>query len=663
MNSCYSSANVPHEGRSNAESSAGVPNEGGLAKLRSSGSPVFTFTPYNDEQIEMRKNMILQNLVFPKEKICQETELYIHTQAGTLSAAEAGQYVLDAGCEVDFLTYFNSFSAGKWRKYTTVHEVACTFKYQGDCEISLWEAVWDGDGINKRSLNTIKVETWDGSPESQKECRITFSCDKAEGIVYASMEAVSHVVVYSGTYETISETVKNPVELAVGICTYRREAYVTETIAALKQNFIDNDRSPLQGHLHIYVADNGQTLPREELSGAYIQVMKNKNAGGAGGFGRCMLEAVKAQKEKELTHILLMDDDIVLEPESIYRTYTLLVMLRASLRHAMLGGGLLRLDAPSIQHANGEMWNGGALGFTKQGYDLRQRENVVRNEEDLPVEYNGWWYCCFPLSDGFRGFPLPIFIHRDDIEYGLRFGGKIMTMNGIGVWHSAFENRRTSPMEYYDMRNALITCAIHNPKHSCLHMAKWMWRHMLGQMFRFRTEDQMLTLRAIKDFCQGVKFLKETDPCELHAELLKMGYTLQDMTDELKQLGVDPKDKKTPDAFYEEECFKTKHLLSINGWLLPGRDETVAMPMGKHPDNLYRCKRALLYDPETGNGMYVTRKRKDLIITGWRLLKAGFLLARKYRKAVRDFQKHGKELIRQDFWEAYTGGESTPGDA
>ena len=38
-----------------------------------------------------------------------------------------------------------------------------------------------------------------------------------------------------------------------------------------------------------------------------------------------------------------------------------------------------------------------------------------------------------------------------------------MTMNGIGVWHDAFDNRKASSMEYYDMRNTLIACAIHHP--------------------------------------------------------------------------------------------------------------------------------------------------------------------------------------------------------
>lgn len=520
--------------------------------------------------------MILQNLVFPKENICQETELYIHTQTGRLLAAEAGQYVLDAGCEVDFLTYFNSFSASKWGTYTTAEEVDFVLSCQGSCVVSLWEAVCEGDGLYKRCLRTVEcgaagsTET-EKTPERQTESRLTFSCKELTGIVYAVVKAETKTALYGGYFETTSAVENNPVELAIGICTYRREEFVVKTLDTLRACFLENNQSPLQGHIRVYVSDNGKTLPAEELSDESVRIMKNKNAGGAGGFGRCILEAVKDRERLGLTHILLMDDDIVLEPESLFRTYTMLVSLKPAYTGHMLGGGLLRLDLPSIQHANGEMWNGGTLGFTKRGYDLRQPEAVVRNEEELPAEYNGWWYCCLPLAENFKGLPLPVFIHRDDIEYGLRFDGKLLTLNGIGVWHDAFEHRKASPMEYYDLRNALITCALHNPELSCLHMIKWMWRHLLGQMLRFRTEDQLLTLRGIRDFCKGVRFLKETDPCELHADLMKMGYGMRDVSKDLEELGVDPSAAKpTTENVYREDGFSKKHLLSVNGWLLPG---------------------------------------------------------------------------------------------
>lgn len=594
--------------------------------------------------------MILQHIIFPKKGICEEKELYVHTLAGE-SHQDADNLIVAAGGEVDFFTYFNSFSVEKWKLYTRVPKVQFTLSFQGDCEISLWEAAMMEGRMQTTCLDRRKV-----SATEKTACSLVFSCQEAKGIVYAAVKAAGETLISGGTYETVGEIPLYPVNLEIGICTFRREEFVKKTLDTIRSYVIENSSSPMQGHLHVYVSDNGRTLPVERLSGPYIHVMPNNNAGGAGGFGRCMLEAVRDREQYGLTHLLLMDDDIVLEPETLFRTYALLCTLKPERKEDMLGGGLLRLDIPYIQHANGERWQGGRIGFTKRGYDLRSSADVLRNEEDLPMEYNGWWYSVIPLREGFRGFPLPVFIHGDDIEYGLRFDGRIMTLNGIGVWHDAFDNRKASSMEYYDMRNTLIACAVHHPEFSCLHMVKSVCRHLVGQMLHYREEDQRLTMKGVEDFCKGTSFLKETDPSAYHAEIMKMGYVLADVSDDLERMGVDREAAKpAPGRLYEETGFSKKHLLSVNGWLLPGRKQTLALPMGAHPDALYRCQRALLYDPDTAKGFYVERRRKNLFVTFGRCVKMWWLLATRYKKAVRDFQEHGKELVSREFWENYVG--------
>lgn len=584
--------------------------------------------------------MILQNLVFPKENICNEPELYFHvTTDGKIPA----------GNEADLFTYFNSFSAYKWKMYTTVEQVCFRLRCHGNCEITLWDAkVEDGADPAAHSFASTKHE--EGGAD---EVVLRFSLHDVKGIVYAVIKAESDTVIFGGSFETVHEPVL-PVKIAVGICTFRREEFVKKTLETLKRETLENPDSPLYQNIYVYVSDNGQTLPYEELSNDRIFVMPNRNTGGSGGFGRCMKEAYEAQKKYGLTHILLMDDDIVLEPESLFRTYTLLSFLKEERKGAMLGGGLLRLDIPYIQHANGELWQGGRIGFTKRGYDLRKASYVLQNEENFPMEYNGWWYCCVPLAAQFRGFPLPIFIHGDDIEYGLRFDGNIMTLNGIGVWHDAFDNRKASSMEYYDMRNTLIACAIHHPEYSRLHMIKRVARHLIGQMLHLRVKDQELTMKGVEDFCKGTEFLKELDPTKLHPEIMKMGYAMQDVSDDLRKFGVDvEKTKPQPLHLYEDGGFAKKHLLSVNGWLLPAKKETAVLPMGVHPDTLYRRKTALLYDPDTSRGFYVERKAKDFFATIGRCFKMGWLLAGKYKKTVKDFQENSGELISYDFWKRY----------
>jgi len=47
------------------------------------------------------------------------------------------------------------------------------------------------------------------------------------------------------------------------------------------------------------------------------------------------------------------------------------------------------------------------------------------------------------------------------------------------------------------------------------------------------------------------------------------------------------------------------------------------------------------------------RKAKDFFVTIGRCFKMGWLLAGKYKKTVKDFQKNGAELISYDFWKEY----------
>ena len=82
------------------------------------------------------------------------------------------------------------------------------------------------------------------------------------------------------------------------------------------------EQSILADNIGVFVADNGGTLTESDYPDRGVKVMKNKNVGGTGGFVRCLLEALE-DPDKEWTHILFLDDDIRLEPESIYRTYML----------------------------------------------------------------------------------------------------------------------------------------------------------------------------------------------------------------------------------------------------------------------------------------------------------------------------------------------------
>ena len=87
-----------------------------------------------------------------------------------------------------------------------------------------------------------------------------------------------------------------------------------------------------------------------------------------------------------------------------------------------VGGAIFLLDTPHIQYECGASWNKGVLIPNYHVMDMRNPYMVVCTEcEDVKNEYMGWWYCCMPLELISKdNLPLPVFIHRDDVEYCLR---------------------------------------------------------------------------------------------------------------------------------------------------------------------------------------------------------------------------------------------------
>lgn len=380
--------------------------------------------------------------------------------------------------------------------------------------------------------------------------------DICGGIVFFKLKAEEEVTFYSGSYNT-SQTMANKVHIAVGICTYRREEYINKTLKFLSDAFLHNTESPLYGNLKIYVSDNGKTLDCDMISEQFVMCVHNKNAGGAGGFTRCMIEALKEQEIQNYTHFLFMDDDILLEPEALYRTYTLLCMRNKKYRDASVGGALLRTDFMEIQHACGEYWNNRRTESPKKGYDLSKKYFLLKNEEKIREDYNGWWYCCIPFDEKLvANLPLPVFIHGDDIEYNMRYTKKIMHLDGINVWHDTFENRKASSLEYYNIRNLFIINAIHRPNYNWKQAQKNLFIHMIDQLCKYRYEHKELLIRAVKDFCKGPEFLKKQEPVALHQDIMKMGYKLEDVSSKLDRYKKNWRNEKIE----KSRCIEQKNL-------------------------------------------------------------------------------------------------------
>lgn len=593
----------------------------------------------------------LQHFVWREETQNERDDLYIKwdRQKGEI---KQDKIILHDGDCLSTFTYFNGVYIDKWKEYTEIVLYCIHLQIEGHLKIEVWNAWNDPDGkTEKRMLYAEEVERSERGAWSYQ-----FQASSLRGCIYLKIEAIQASVWYGGslTGEVIPYT--RDVHLAVGICTFRREPYVINNVQ-LMVDAVQCWDALQEDSFGIFVSDNGGTLSPSDFASKGVYLFRNKNVGGSGGFARCMLEAQR-DKQSNWTHMIFMDDDIRLEPEVIYRTYQLFAHSSQRYAGAMLGGSLLRNDFPSIQHAKGECWDVNYVQFVKNGIDLRQEDQLLKNEEEVPIQYNGWWYCGIPFNQGKDNLPLPFFIHMDDIEFGLRHEDTIMTMNGIGVWHDSFENRKASSMEYYDMRNSLIMNAIHLPQYTAGQACKKVFRHLIHQLLKYRYEDQCLTIRGVEDFLRGIDFLKETDPVELHDEIRGEGYVFTDVSATLKQLGVE-QTGLSKDRLYCQYKFDKKHRYSLNGWLLPAKRKLTTLQMGCHATELYRAGTVLYYDPDTGMGFETKRQRKMLFVTLVRYIRVAKLLKKQYAKVAEQYQERYHELTSQIFWKEYLQLEQT----
>lgn len=344
---------------------------------------------------------------------------------------------LRKGDTLDFCTYFNSFSIIKWSKFTTIQNLVLELRIRGNFELIV--TVYSP----AESKPILREVIHDGV-----YCR-SWPIQDLSGYVFGfSLRALTNGAQYcGGTYYGEFAQWQDK-KIGIGICTFKREEYVLRTLRLLEQFKAYNP------WLQVLVVDNGSTLKEYDKDG--IRIIHNRNFGGSGGFTRAMIEYVD---ENQVDYVLLMDDDIVLEPSALERSHSLLCGLKEEYKDSFLSGAMLTMEKPVIQHENTAYWSKFISEVVNKGLDLSAIDNLVKNEatKKHQNQYAGWWYCCIPLERIKKiGYPLPVFIKSDDMEYGIRNRHELLTLNGIGVWHETFSKKMSQTIRFFSDRNSFI---------------------------------------------------------------------------------------------------------------------------------------------------------------------------------------------------------------
>jgi len=368
------------------------------------------------------------------------------------------------GGRASYASYFNAFPASYWRHWTRVREVSLELSTSGSGRVVV--SASNADGVAR----VITTRELSGRQDDVTSVVIPLDGFDDGGWLWFEVQGDTEApLVVAGGWYSVRSAGAAVGSATIAITTLNREDYCTKVLLALA-----DASETLEVVDRVLVVDQGDNRVREHPSypeaaerlGERLTVIEQDNLGGSGGFSRGMLETLQ---RGESDYVILLDDDVELQPESIRRLVVFADHLRAP---AIVGGHMLDLNAKTTLHAFAEsidkrrfMWGASVPGTDFAVDPLPSAAHLHRRAE---ADYNGWWMCLIPVSVlRMTGLSLPLFIKWDDAEFGLRAaaaGVPTVTLPGAAVWHVSWVDKTDSVdwQAFYHARNRLIAALLHH---------------------------------------------------------------------------------------------------------------------------------------------------------------------------------------------------------
>ena len=570
---------------------------------------------------------LLQRVCIPRPDFA-EPELYVRSARGTITNEGLA---LPAHERATFDTYFGTFSAGRWRRLTVVRDVSVQIVAHGRVRTEL---VLLRNGAEETVASTDSGEA--------------LSCSIASNDIdslYVTVTALEDAVVLGGVWRTEQAAVRN-VNLGVSITTYNRQEYITRTLNTLIE--LEKSVPEVTGHLRVVVADNARNFEIALPAGAPVEIYPNPNLGGAGGFARGLMTF---REQGWSTHVLFMDDDIILDGEAIVRAMALTAMALSD--DLCVHGAMISEGSPYLQFEAGATYDFRQvypLTAVDRNIDLRDKAFVVKDAPEFQYAYSAWWFTMFPMHLGTKN-PLPVFVRGDDVGYGLMHTGKhTATLNGVCVWHADFALKNSPTSLYYEVRNFALLDTLVFDKH------KWwflLWRYFglsFRNLYSQRYASAEYMILGIEDYLAGPEAWMQIDHEMKHEQIRQIkeekAGTLIPELDALKY--VDPKPKPVRLIGF------VLALLTSGGQWLPQRLKSKKIGVAKidaravglsvrHDTILYR-------HPELPEGFVCTRDRERFRNLQRRAFRSAWRLMRDYKKLKKAYRSAYSDMVSNDAW-------------
>ncbi len=450
------------------------------------------------------RNYIIQKLILPDSNICDVKEMFFRSSSARYDEIE-NAIIAEVPSHIDLHTYFNLIPIQHYNEFLDIVDLKISINFEGRAEIAIYQ-----NQPGYADPKKIKSLIIDSDDNKQKD--IDFGWQGLKGYLYIIINT------HSSLFKLIDIELKcfSDREISsTGIvcCTYRREEDVLRTIETIKKSY-EQDKDTFSKST-LYIVDNDGGINLELVETNFLKHLKNSNLGGAGGFTRGILQCHFDAK----THVILLDDDILSFGEIVRRTIVLLSLMK----NPKMGvhGCMLENEFKTQLHEAGEF------------FDLEHRlhinmhygKNMTVIDNVKAVQYEsfgnchasnmfGWWFTAFPMSIFEKiGYPLPLFVSGDDLEFSLRSyaeGFRAFISPVVSVWHPSHMSQHSPLRIFFITRNRISYAPAHTDYSrvkKLINIALLEAKHF-ALTKRYATSDAMCL--AIEEYLRGPVWFNES---------------------------------------------------------------------------------------------------------------------------------------------------------
>jgi GT2 family glycosyltransferase len=375
-------------------------------------------------------------------------------------------YAIPPGTQLDLGTYFNSFYVTVYNALTGTRPYTLFIEFEGNVDLEVYATTVHGEQEILFSTRLKGVNgRWAVLPLPP-----VVTCLPSHRIGVRFKASGRTAVLHGLHFATPSSAPRPARRLAILIRTYNRKEQVSRLISTLAA-----DESLNTNNVHLIIHDASYSFDVTQITslvrGMRITLIHKSNFGSSGNLVVLLNELRSAYSPQELEHTVaaILDDDVLLHPESLLRAWFLAA--EAADPHLIIVGSFLdRCRSMNIDATVGLYGEDISPDSAMHLQPLRGGDRIDNisyvNLSAHPVFGNiaAFYLLVAKANLLCKANPLPLFLKWDDIDYTATLhskGAKLAAVPGVAVWHDAFYDCMPIWQEVLNAKHGLIVDMVH----------------------------------------------------------------------------------------------------------------------------------------------------------------------------------------------------------